>query len=86
MTGSGLAVAAHLRCWDQRRTISDPAHVATAKTLRAAFGAQRAVGPASGRATGEQVGLRPLSDYDDLFNLTAGPSGESSLEASEAVA
>ena len=77
-----------MRCWDQHRTISDPAHVATARALRAAFSAQRAAGRASVRTTGEQVGLRPLSVYDDLFDLTAGPGpgGEPHLEASEAVA
>ncbi|MBK8463624.1 MAG: hypothetical protein IPL36_11475 [Nigerium sp.] len=29
---AGVPVAAHARCWDQRQTISDPAHVATAHT------------------------------------------------------
>jgi len=86
VTCAGRQVAAHVRCWDQRRTISDPAHVATARALRAAFSAQRAAGRASVRTTGEQVGLRPLSVYDDLFDLTAGPGGEPHLEASEAVA
>ena len=86
VTCAGLPAATHPRCWDQRRTISDPNHVATAKTLRAAFGAQRSSGRAPARSTGEQVGLRALSVYDDLFNLSSVPKGESSLEASETTA
>ena len=62
VTCAGQPVASHARCWDQRRTLTDPAHVVTAKTVRAAR--QKAV-----RGVGEDVGLRPLSVYDDLFDL-----------------
>lgn len=66
VTCAGQPVAAHARCWDQRRTLTDPAHVATARTLRAAH--QKAV-RVDARGVGEDVGLRPLSVYDDLFDL-----------------
>ena len=66
VTCAGQSVASHARCWDQRRTLTDPAHVATAKTLRAAH--QKAV-RVDARGVGEDVGLRPLSVYDDLFDL-----------------
>ena len=72
---AGLSVASHPRCWDQRRTISDPAHVATAHTLRTQYRTQRAKGPATAHTAGEEVGVRPLSDYDELFNLPVTPAG-----------
>lgn len=66
-------MASHARCWDQRRTLTDPAHVTTAKTLRAAHQALRAAHQdavrVDARVVGEDVGLRPLSIYDDLFDL-----------------
>ena len=72
-------MASHARCWDQRRTLTDPAHVTTAKTLRAAHQALRAAHQDAVRVVGEDVGLRPLSIYDDLFDLPgigqAGTSG-----------
>ncbi|MBB1483287.1 hypothetical protein H5392_05330 [Tessaracoccus sp. MC1865] len=65
---AGTVVARHERCWDLRRTITDPTHVAAAKQLRAAF--QSRTTPAARRAEpSQQVGLRPLSDYDELFNI-----------------
>ena len=69
VTCAGQPVASHARCWDQRRTLTDPAHVATAKTLRAAHQAQNTAGRVDARGVGEDVGLRPLSVYDDLFDL-----------------
>ncbi len=68
---AGVPVAAHARCWDQRQTISDPAHVATAHTLRTLYRTRRSTGPTT---VGEQVGVRPLSVYDDLFNLPPAPA------------
>ena len=65
---AGTVVAEHGRCWDLRRTITDPAHVVAAKQLRSAFQARNT--PMAGRAQpGHQVGMRSLSDYDELFNL-----------------
>ena len=70
VTCAGLPVADHLRCWTTRRTITDPAHVVTAGVLRTAFKDRTAAvrGPAA--AAGAVVGVRALSDYDDLFDLT----------------
>ena len=42
VTCAGRVVACHDRCWDARRTITDPAHQATAKQLRADLAASRA--------------------------------------------
>lgn len=70
VTCAGQPVASHARCWDQRRTLTDPAHVATARTLRAAHQAQKTAGRVDARGAGEDVALRPLSVYDDLFDLT----------------
>lgn len=68
---AGTPVGVHARCWDSRRTIIDPAHVATAHRLRTEFRTQRATGHLGPQASGEQVGQRPLSVYDDLFDLTS---------------
>jgi len=70
VTCAGTTVATHLRHWGYRATITDPAHVATAKTLRAAFRARTAAmrGPSIGEAV-TVVAVRALSDYDVLFNL-----------------
>ncbi len=70
VTCAGLPVADHQRCWTTRRTITDPAHVVTAGVLRTAFKDRTAAmrGPAA--AAGAVVGVRALSDYDDLFDLT----------------
>ena len=66
---AGAVVAEHGRCWDLRRTITDPAHVAAAKQLRSAFQSRNT--PTAGRAEPDhQVGQRSLSDYDELFNIT----------------
>ena len=65
---AGTVVAEHGRCWDLRCTITDPAHVAAAKQLRAAFQSRNT--PTTGRPEpSHQVGMRSLSDYDALFNL-----------------
>ncbi|GAA3515041.1 IS21-like element ISMbo1 family transposase [Georgenia daeguensis] len=74
VTCAGQVVAAHERCWDTRRTITDPAHVATAKVLRTAYRTRAAAGSPPARAGGEDVGIRALSDYDDLFAIGAPPA------------
>lgn len=67
---AGQVVAVHERCWDARRTITDQAHVATAAALRRAFQGRSAAlaGPAAKAAM--TVGVRALSDYDDLFAVS----------------
>lgn len=76
VTCSGTVVAVHVRHWGHRATITDPAHVATAKVLRAAFRARTAAlrGPAAGGAAVTAVAVRALSDYDTLFNLAQPPA------------
>lgn len=67
---AGQAVAEHGRCWDTRRTITDPAHVTRAAALRRAYQTRPAAGTRPTTITGEApVGVRALSDYDDLFAL-----------------
>lgn len=70
VTCAGQQVAGHARCWDSRRTITDPVHVATAKSLRTAYRTQRTAGRPTARMAGEQVGERALRGYDDMFDLT----------------
>ena len=62
-------MATHGRCWGTRATITDPAHVVTAAELRKAFQTRTAAtrGPV---AVGTVVGVRALSDYDDVFGLS----------------
>jgi hypothetical protein len=74
VTCAGQVVASHQRCWDTRRSITDPAHVATAALMRTAYQARTSYRPAPTGAPGTQVGLRALSDYDDLFAVPAGTS------------
>ncbi|WP_157953259.1 Mu transposase domain-containing protein [Nocardioides allogilvus] len=75
ITCAGTPVGSHQRCWSTHQTITDPAHVVTAAGLRAAFQARTAAmrGPTTTRpatGTGAVVGVRAMSDYDDLFDLT----------------
>ncbi len=59
----GRVVADHPRSWTNGGVVTDPAHVAAAAGLRAAFKASRPV-------TGEVHGLdRDLLDYDRAFGL-----------------
>lgn len=73
VTCAGTLVATHARCWAARQTITDPAHVAVAAELRTAFKARTGAtrGPAASSGPGAPVGLRALSDYDDIFALTS---------------
>jgi transposase len=70
VTCAGQVVAVHERCWDSRRTITDPAHVTTAAALRNAYRARSAAVSGPAAKAGAVVGVRALSDYDDLFALT----------------
>lgn len=69
VTCAGRLVGTHARSWGSGQTITDPQHVAVAAVLRTAFKARTAAmrGPAA--AAGAQVGLRALSDYDEIFAL-----------------
>lgn len=73
ITCAGRPVGAHQRCWSTHQTITDPTHVSAAAGLRAAFKARTTQmrGPAAQRSTGlgAVVGVRALTDYDDLFAL-----------------
>jgi len=71
VTCAKTVVARHDRCWGAHGTITDPAHVATAAELRTAFKARTAAmrGPAA--VTAGVVGVRALSDYDEVFGLSA---------------
>ena len=69
MTCGTDVVAEHERCWADRVSITDPAHVAIARTLRQSFAAERTARERVARdhADGHQVSLRALTDYDALF-------------------
>jgi transposase len=91
VTCAGQLVAEHARCWAHRVVVTDPAHVAAAKGLRAAFSAERAAREARERdagaglrqhADGQLVSLRALPDYDALFGVdfTGAPATGPTLE------
>ena len=71
VTCAGTTAAVHQRCWASRRTITDPAHVVTAKRLRETYQARTAVMRGPVAAAGAVVGLRALSDYDEIFSLAS---------------
>ncbi len=88
---AGRLLARHERVWARRRTVTDPAHVATAKQLRQQY--QQALEPPRTPAqrtpeagVGVDVGVhdrslvRDLTDYDRAFGLTDSLSGFSSEE------
>ena len=62
VTCDGRVAADHERCWARHQTISDPAHLAAAKALRAAR--RLATVPAP---RGEEVEQRDLAVYDQAF-------------------
>lgn len=72
ITCTGAVVGFHARCWSSHQTITDPAHVATAAGLRVAYRDRTSAmrGPTRPNAVDAMVGVRALSDYDALFNLT----------------
>jgi len=70
---AGTVVGTHVRRWASRQTITDPAHVEVAAELRAAYQARTAATRGPVAATGTEVGLRALSDYDELFALNTPP-------------
>lgn len=76
----GRLVAAHDRVWARGQTITDPAHVTTAKVLREQFQQPRpAVDP-------DRELLRDLADYDRAFGLIEGGLTDDLVADSEEVA
>ncbi len=68
VTCAGQVAADHARSWATRQVLTDPVHVAVAAGLRSAFTTRT---PATrGLAAGAAVGLRSLSDYDEIFALS----------------
>ena len=61
----GRLVAEHARVWARGMTITDPAHLEAAKTLREQFRAPRPV------AAGDDL-VRDLADYDRAFGIGSG--------------
>jgi transposase len=83
VTCEGMIVAEHARCWAHRVVITDPAHVSTARTLRAAFGAERdraARQDARRHEDGTPVILRALPDYDALFGVDFTPTPDPGVD------
>jgi transposase len=71
---AGEMVADHTRRWSTRQTVTDPAHVAAAKVLRAAYQARTAASRGPAARAGIAVGVRALSDYDTLFGIGSAAS------------
>jgi len=74
----GRDVGVHQRSWSSHQTITDPAHVLTAARLRTAAmrGPTR---PASDVSA--VVGVRALTDYDDLFDLASAVTNTAAVAA-----
>jgi transposase len=73
---AGQVVAEHARFWGTRQTITDPAHQATAKLLRAELAQRRReIDRETTRthADGHVVAIRALPDYDALFGVDFDP-------------
>jgi transposase len=71
VTCAGHLVGSHTRCWSTRTTVTDPAHVVIAGQLRTAYQTRTAATRGPAAAAGAIVGVRALSDYDDLFPVGA---------------
>jgi hypothetical protein len=66
----GRQVADHPRIWAKRQTLTDAAHVDSARRLRALFKEQQRERAGSGHQDRQlAVAQRPLSDYDNLFDV-----------------
>jgi len=75
-TCAGQVVAQHARCWATGATITDPAHRATAKDMRADLAARRRQRSTREHADGHVVAIRALPDYDALFGVDFDPRPE----------
>ncbi len=67
VTCDGRVVADHERCWARHQTITGPAHLAAARTLRAVRQLAAVPGPRE-----DQVEQRDLSVYDAMFGTGQG--------------
>jgi len=70
---AGRVVADHGRVWASGATITDPAHRATAKTLRAQAATARVGRRTRSHPDGHVVAIRALPDYDALFGVDFDP-------------
>jgi len=72
----GRVVADHERCWANHAVVTDPAHVQTARGLRATFSAAK--GDRERQQTlarpGQRVMFRDPADYDTLFGVRFDPA------------
>jgi transposase len=68
VTVDGSVVGSHLRCWGRQATITDPAHVATAKTLRTLFQQPRPTADPGDQGHDDDL-VRDLGDYDRAFGV-----------------
>ena len=80
VTCDGATVAEHARSWASSLTVTDPAHVAMAKQLRAEFWDQRHRAETEARLRprpggGIEVEQRRLGDYDAIFGSDFTRSG-----------
>lgn len=82
---AGQLVADHPRSWARTLTVTDPAHVATAKGLRQAFQQheRRTGAPAPAQRPGQVVARRALGDYDTVFGLTPAAPADGQLAGQE---
>jgi transposase len=82
VTCAGRVVATHPRCWATHQSITDPDHATAAARLRHEHRASATARAAQNAQTTEtQVQVRPLSDYDAAFGLSAEPDFEPHAEA-----
>ena len=67
ITLDGIEITRHQRAWGAKQTLTDPAHVETAASLRAIFQTPRIV------ATDADL-VRNLADYDAAFGVDFDPT------------
>jgi len=80
----GRDVGVHQRSWSSHQTITDPAHVLTAARLRTAFQARTTAMRGPTRPASDVsavVGVRALTDYDDLFDLASAVTNTAAVAA-----
>lgn len=72
----GRVVADHERCWARHAVVTDPAHVQTARGLRAQFSAAKRdrERQESLARPGHRVMFRDPADYDELFGVRFDPT------------
>jgi transposase len=68
----GVTVADHARCWARHTVVTDPNHVAAAKTLRGEYWAARRARE-RGAGVGDAAIVRDIGDYDTIFGVDFDP-------------